>query len=115
VVSTCRSSLRSGSGRQDEGRAAREGAARLYPTAAEDLYWLGVVAHCKEQDFAASYDYFSRALLLAPNDYWSRLERACFGLRPLDQNARARVLSELEIAKSVRAELPFGSEPACRS
>src|SRR5262249_52297564 len=99
-------------GRKEEGRSVREEAKSFYPTAAEDLYWLGVIAHSKEQDFFASYNHFSRALLLAPNDYWSRLERAYFGRIASEEGAasRKRVIPELEIAKTIRPDLPFASE-----
>jgi serine/threonine protein kinase/Tfp pilus assembly protein PilF len=97
-------------GRKEEGRVAREESKKLYPTAADDLYWLGVIAHSKEQEFVASYDYFSRALLLAPNDYWSRLERAYFGRIASEENVRLRVIPELDIAKTIRPDLPFASE-----
>jgi serine/threonine protein kinase/tetratricopeptide (TPR) repeat protein len=99
-------------GRNDEGRAAREEAKTLYPTAADDLYWLGVVAHTKEQDFSASYDYFSRALLVAPNDYWSRVERVEYGGGPSEKgiDKSKRSIVELETAKLIRPDLPFASE-----
>jgi len=97
-------------GRKDEAQTAQEEAKSLYPTAAEDLYWLGVIAHSKEQDVFACYSYFSQALLIAPNDYWSRLERAYFGRMPSEENVRQRVIPELEIAKSTRPDLPFASE-----
>jgi serine/threonine protein kinase/tetratricopeptide (TPR) repeat protein len=98
-------------GRKEEGKAAQEEAKGLYPTNADDLYWLGVIAHSREQDFVASYDYFSRALLLAPNDYWSRLERAYFGRIPSEGNGTAkRVVPELQVAKTLRPDLPFASE-----
>jgi len=99
-------------GRKDEAQAARNEAKGLYPTAADDLYWLGAIAHSKELDFHASYTYFSQALLIAPNDYWSRLERATFG-RILSENGAAqsqRVMAELDIAKTIRPETPFASE-----
>jgi tetratricopeptide (TPR) repeat protein len=97
-------------GRNEEGRVAREEAKSRYPTAAEDLYWLGVIAHTLEQDFLACYSLFSQALLLAPNDYWSRLERAYYGRIPSEENVRQRVIPELEIAKTIRPDLPFASE-----
>jgi serine/threonine protein kinase/tetratricopeptide (TPR) repeat protein len=97
-------------GREEEGRAAREEPKRLDPTSAEDLYWLGVIAHSTEQDFFASYTYFSQALLLAPNDYWSRLERAHFGRIASEENIRQRVIPELDIAKTLRPDVPFASE-----
>jgi serine/threonine protein kinase len=50
-------------GRTDEGLATQEEAKNLYPVAVDDLYWLGVIAHSKEQDYVGSYHYFSRALL----------------------------------------------------
>jgi len=98
--------------RKEEGQAAREKATSLYPTTAEDLYWLGVIAHSKEQDFAASYTYFSQALLIAPNDYWSRSERAYYGRIATEEGAATgkRVIPELEIAKTLRPDLPFASE-----
>jgi serine/threonine protein kinase/Tfp pilus assembly protein PilF len=99
-------------GRKEEGQSARVESKKLYPTAADDLYWLGVIAHSKELDFVASYDYFSRALLLAPNDYWSRLERAEWGRKPSENGDSLvlRVTTELELANSIRPDLPFASE-----
>jgi serine/threonine protein kinase/tetratricopeptide (TPR) repeat protein len=98
-------------GSKEEGRDVREEAKTLYPTAAEDLYWLGVIAYSKEQDFFACYTYFSQALLIAPNDYWSRLERAYFGRIASEGDATGkRVIPELEIAKTLRPDLPFASE-----
>jgi serine/threonine protein kinase/Flp pilus assembly protein TadD len=99
-------------GRKEEGQDARQGATSLDATTADDLYWLGVIAHAREQDFFACYTYFSRALLLAPNDYWSRLERAYFG-RIISEDGiatRKRVIPELEVAKTIRPDLPFASE-----
>jgi serine/threonine protein kinase/tetratricopeptide (TPR) repeat protein len=101
-------------GRKEQALAARAEAKDLYPTEAEDLYWLGVIAHSKEQDFVGSYAYFSQALLIAPNDYWSRLERAYFGRIQSEENLRPRVIPELEIAKTVRPDLPFASELLAR-
>jgi serine/threonine protein kinase/tetratricopeptide (TPR) repeat protein len=96
-------------GLKEDGQSARAEAKNLYPTTAGDLYWLGVIAHSKEQDNVASYTYFSQALLIAPNDYWSRLERA---LRPLpsEKDPGPRVIPELEIAKILRPDVPFASE-----
>jgi tetratricopeptide (TPR) repeat protein len=100
-----------GLGRKEEGRVAREEAKNLYPTSAEDLYWLGVIAYSEELDFFASYTYFSQGLLIAPNDYWSRLERAYFGRIASDgEFTSKRVIPELEIAKTIRPDLPFASE-----
>jgi serine/threonine protein kinase/Tfp pilus assembly protein PilF len=97
-------------GRKDEGLAAREEGKNLYPTAAQDWYWLGVIAHTKERDFVASYSHFSQALLLSPNDYWSRLERAYFGRLKSEETTNRRVIPELEIARTLRPDLPFASE-----
>jgi tetratricopeptide (TPR) repeat protein len=96
-------------GRKEEGEAAREEAKSFYPTAAEDLYWLGVIAYSKEQDDSASYSYFSQSLLVAPNGYWSRLERS-LRPRPREKDIGQRVIPELEIAKIIRPDLPFASE-----
>jgi tetratricopeptide (TPR) repeat protein len=77
----------------------------------DDLYWLGVIAHSKEQDYVGSYHYFSRALLIAPSEYWSRLERSYYGRVPSEGNAvDKRVVPELDIAKTIRPDLPFASE-----
>jgi serine/threonine protein kinase/tetratricopeptide (TPR) repeat protein len=99
-------------GRAEEAQAAREEAKMHSPTAAADLYWLGVVAQSKEMDFVGAYGYFSQALLLSPTDYWSRLERALFGRPQSEQDSgiRKRVIPELEIAKTMRPDLPFASE-----
>jgi serine/threonine protein kinase/Flp pilus assembly protein TadD len=98
--------------RKDEAQVAKEEAKNLYPTIAEDLYWLGVIAYSKEQDFDAAYKYFSQALLLIPNDYWSRMERAHWGRMPSESLAisQQRMVTEFDIAKSIRPELPFASE-----
>ena len=95
---------------QKERAAAKEEARNLYPTAPDDLYWLGVISHSKELDFFGSYGYFSQALLLAPNHYWSRIERALFGRIPSEQDVRGRLQTEFEIAKTIRPDLPFASE-----
>jgi tetratricopeptide (TPR) repeat protein len=96
--------------RKEKGRDALGEAKNFYPTDAEDLYWLGVVARSKEQDYVACYRYFSQALLVAPNDYWIRLERALFGRIPSEEDVRQRLRIELEIAKIIRPDLPFASE-----
>jgi serine/threonine protein kinase/tetratricopeptide (TPR) repeat protein len=99
-------------GHKQEGPAAREEAKNLYPTMAEDLYWLGVIAYSKRQDSVESYKYFTQALLIAPNDYWSRLERANWGRLPSDDGLASgnKAMSELNIAKTIRPDLPFASE-----
>jgi serine/threonine protein kinase/tetratricopeptide (TPR) repeat protein len=99
-------------GRSEEALADREEAKKYYPTASDDLYWLGVIAYSSEHDFVAAHDYFSRALLLQPVNYWSRLERADFGRAPREQDSavRNRVIPELQIAKAIRPDLPFASE-----
>lgn len=99
-------------GRNDEGRAVREEAKNLYPTSADDLYWLGVLAHSREHDREVSFDFLSRALLLAPSDYWSRIERAYFARKPAEGAGAAdeRMMTELEFAKHIRPDLPFAWE-----
>src|SRR5262249_29062115 len=67
-------------------------------------------AYSKEQDYVTSYDWFSRALQIAPNDYWNRLERAYFGRARSEEDTSKRVIPELEIAKAMRPDLPFASE-----
>jgi YD repeat-containing protein len=70
-----------------------------------------VIAYSEEHDFFTSYTYFSQALLIAPNDYWSRLERAAFGRIASEENAIGkRAIPELEIAKTIRPDLPFASD-----
>jgi serine/threonine protein kinase/Flp pilus assembly protein TadD len=99
-------------GRKAESLRAIKDGQGFYPTAADDLYWLGVIATSWEHDAVASYDFFSRALMVAPSDYWSRLERAYLGqLRSEDEVARAnRATTEYEIAQTIRPDLPFASE-----
>ena len=96
-------------GRKEEGQAIREEAKSIYPTEAEDLYWLGVIAHFQEYDFFVAYAHFSQALLLAPNDYWIRLGKSLCPI-PAEENVNQRVIPELEIAKTIRPDLPFASE-----
>jgi serine/threonine protein kinase/tetratricopeptide (TPR) repeat protein len=97
-------------GFKEEGMATRVEAESHYPTTGEDLYWLGVIAYSKEQNVFGCYTYFSQALLVAPNDYWSRVERGFFGSRPSETNARVRVIPELELARTIRPDVPFASE-----
>jgi serine/threonine protein kinase/Flp pilus assembly protein TadD len=99
-------------GRQEEGRVAREEAKNLPPASAKDLYWLGVIACSQQGDYEAANTYFSQALLLEPNDYWSRLERALYGRRRGENGVAAsqRLMAELAIAKTIRPDLPFASE-----
>jgi serine/threonine protein kinase/predicted Zn-dependent protease len=98
-------------GREKEAQACLEAAKKLNPTAPDDLYWLGVIAYSADKDAFASYDYFSRDLSISPEDYWSRLERAYSGRVESEGDAtEKRVIPELEIAKTMRPELPFASE-----
>jgi serine/threonine protein kinase/Flp pilus assembly protein TadD len=99
-------------GQKEKGRTAKVEANDLYPSAAEDLYWLGVIAYSKESDSVKSYNYFSQSLLLVPNDYWSRLERAYKGQMPTEEGVGTdkRVTIEYDIAKTIRPDLPFASE-----
>lgn len=99
-------------GRDADALNARAEAQKLYPTAPEDLYWLGVIAYSKEQDYGKAYQHFSQALLLAPNDYWSRLERAEYGRKAAEteQAKIQRITAELDVAKTIRPDLPFASE-----
>jgi len=71
-----------------------------------------VIAYSKEHDDVESYKYFSEALLIAPNDYWSRIERAKWGRLPSEDGAASgkRAMTELDIAKTIRPDLPFASE-----
>src|SRR5207249_717488 len=66
----------------------------------------------KEHDLAAAHSYFSQALLLAPDQYWSRLERGFWG-QPLSnpsQQDTERRISDFNLAKVLRPDLPFASE-----
>lgn len=103
-------------GRKEEAEAAVEKARNLYPTTTDDLYWLGNIAHSNEQDLAAAHSYFSQALLLSPDHYWSRLERAEWGQLaggPSEVDSRRRI-AEFTTAKVLRPDLPFASESLLR-
>lgn len=99
-------------GRKEEALAEFQAAKNLYPTSVEDLYWLGHLAHSKEQDVTAAHSYFSQALMLVPGHYWSRLERAHWG-QVTSESAEASIArrkAEFEIAKTTRPDVPFASE-----
>lgn len=94
-------------GRSDEARQFRQKAEKLYPKEADDLYWSSQV-QAAQLYFDVEYSLLSECLVLQPENYWARLERAA--CRVAKKVNMQQLIEDLQTAKSLRPDLPFASE-----
>lgn len=97
-------------GRNEESADWRQKSDAIYPTTADDLYWLGVLARESGTDSKAASTLFSECILLQPAHYWARLERHHALLSTSTLDDYLRLVSDLTVANAQRPELPFASE-----